>query len=84
MDDYSALFILSYFFSAPLIQVTKACFDFVAHLAKGLELLNSVLLAILNTNVNKQQHNIVFLHLQPKLPKIFLPLAWCALESHQK
>ena len=40
MDDYSALFILSYFFSAPLIQVTKACFDFVAHLAKGL--LNSV------------------------------------------
>ena len=57
MDDYSALFILSYFFSAPLIQVTKACFDFVAHLAKGL--LNSVLLAILNTNVNKQQHNIV-------------------------
>ena len=51
MDDYSALFILSYFFSAPLIQVTKACFDFVAHLAKGL--LNSVLLAILNTNVNE-------------------------------
>ena len=82
MDDYSALFILSYFFSAPLIQVTKACFDFVAHLAKGL--LNSVLLAILNTTVNKQQHNIVFLHLQPKLQKNFLPLAWCALESHQK
>ena len=54
----------------------------IAHLAKGL--LNSVLLAILNTKVNKQQHNIVFLHLQPKLQKNFLPLAWCALESHQK
>ena len=56
-------------FSAPFIQVTKACFDFVAHLAKGLELLNSVLLAIVNANVNKQQHNLVFFHLQPKLPK---------------
>ena len=63
MDDYSALFILSYFFSAPLIQVTKACFDFVAHLAKGL--LNSVLLAILNTNVNKRTIIIATYYGQP-------------------
>ena len=55
-----AFFIPSYFFCSSFIQVTKACFEFLGHLAKGLVLLNSVLFAILNTDVNKQQHNIVF------------------------